>query len=325
VLALSKFGISSLSSVPHEGDGWQLVGQYTALQSISISSPSCCDASRLSPSQWQSLCALRCLTSLSLAAPLHNFSPFTQLTQLTRLEVKLPDKQQVQHADALTHLTRLEELHLDIHLSMSLSMHGSVAHAVGAISSLRRLTLPDVPPGPWTDALARLTGLTQLNTHYLGISRAPHPIHLPSVRVLTTLFVTARQLALITAPQLTRLEAPGCKEPAVSHVGIVCEDAHSDSVRLSASGLLRHCSSVRPHWLWGAPWPSAAESHAVLAALCQSWRPTASAMGSEPASRVWSLMLMEMQFGQAEAALVPAGITQLILWWVQDVQLDWRV
>jgi hypothetical protein len=48
-------------------------------------------------------------------------------------------------------------------------------------------------------------------------------------------------------------------------------------------------------------------------------------MGSTSASRVWdqiiSLRVVGMHFGQAEAGLVPAGITWLTLWWVQDVSL----
>jgi hypothetical protein len=299
VLALSKVGISSLSRLPQAGDGWQLISQYTGLQSIRI--PGLYDIIHLSNSQWQALSSLRCLTSLELAAPFQSFSPLKHLIQLTSLWVILPGMCQGQHAEALTHLTRLEELSLGEDNSEDMSKLSSLADAVGAISSLHKLSLPDVPAGAWTDALARLTGLTQLNTVSLGCKHAPHPIHLPSVRVLTAHYVTARQLALITAPHLTRLEGPAWPERAL---GVLCEDGHSDSVRQCAAGLLRHCSrvyladtSVLPHTSW-AP----AESHAALAALCQSWRPADSVMGSDLASRAWDLWICRMEFGQAEAA-----------------------
>jgi hypothetical protein len=144
---------------------------------------------------------------------------------------------------------------------------------------------------------------------------------MPSLKVLCTLYTTARQLALITAPSLTQLKVFGHKD-YIPHVILLCGKGQLDSFRVAASGLMRHCNRVCVQGLDlpGPIWPQA-ESHAVLAALCQSWRPAASVMGGDPASRVWELDIVGMHIGQAEAALVPAGITRLMLRWVPDVPI----
>jgi hypothetical protein len=321
VLACSKHGLYALSSVPSTGDGWQILGQFTALQCLTIQGAD--HICNFANSQWQAFSSLCCLTILSLRVQLLDFSPLKQLTQLKHLWLLLPESTPVQHPEALTHLTALESLDLrEESVSGDFSMHDSLAHLVVALSSLRKLTLPDVPPGPWTEALARLTGLSQLRLQRLGRDNAPHPIHLPSVRVLTAHSVTARQLALITAPSLTRLLGFADPDHILPHMLLVCKKGQPNSVRVSASGLMRHCNRVAVSRLdlTGPFWPQA-ESHATLAALCQSWRPTASVMGSDPATRVWDLYIQAMRFGQAEAALVPAGITHLTLGWVQDVYM----
>jgi hypothetical protein len=302
VLALSKCGISSME-LPATGNGWQMVGQFTALRCLTIGQPG--DTYNLTASQWQALSSLACLTSLVLGLELGDFSPLTHLTQLTHLSLLLPEESPVQHPEALSYLTALESLDLGSEFWKDFSMHDSVAAVVAAISSLRKLVLPDITRGPWTEALARLTGLTQLTVRELGTQGAPHPIHLPSVRVLTTLFVTARQLALITAPSLTRLE--GVEGMGNTPHIVLCGGGQGNNVAVAASGLLRHCKEV---CMQG---PGQAASHATLAALCRSWRPSASVMGSDPASRVWALMIADMEFGQAEAALVPNGITHVTM------------
>jgi hypothetical protein len=314
VLTLSKRGISTMLAWPDTGDGWQVLGQYTSLEDLAIWRPE--QTCNFSASWWQALSSLRSLTALRLGVQLVDFSPLPHLAQLTLLHLSVPKSQPVDHAAALTHLTAVIELGIyAASYPINLSMHSSIACAIGAMSSLQRLDLPEVAPGAWTDALTRLKGLTQLTARYLGCQDAACRLHMPSLKVLYTCQITARQLALITAPSLTHLLR---LEPSYTpNIRLLCESGQPDIVKVSASGLLRHCNRVhvRPLDPSGGIWAQA-ESHATLNALCQSWRPTADVMGSDAASRVWDLEVECMEFGQAEAALVPAGITHLRLRWV---------
>jgi hypothetical protein len=144
-----------------------MVGQFTALKSLTI----CWEPGHtynFTDSQWQALSCLRCLTSLDLGVvQMVDFSPLTHLTQLNKLSLQLPETSPVQHPEALTHLTALAVLDLGVECSGDFSMHNSLAHVVRALSSLQELTLLEVTPGPWTDTLQRLTGLTQLKASKL--------------------------------------------------------------------------------------------------------------------------------------------------------------
>jgi hypothetical protein len=184
VLALGKCRISSIEDIPATGDGWQMVGQFTALRYLSVERPRY--TNNFTASQSQALSSLHCLTTLRLGVQLVDFSPLANLTQLKQLNLLLPETSPVQHPEALTHLTALEDLNLGDEFSGDFSIHAPLAHAVGALSSLQQLTTSYVTPGPWTDALERLTGLTKLRADQLGYQDVDCPLHLPSLKVLST-------------------------------------------------------------------------------------------------------------------------------------------
>jgi hypothetical protein len=317
VLLLSKDGIKSLS-VPNTGQGWQIFNQYTTLQHLSVwfgtsgvkisgRNPTLL----LSDSQWQAVYNLRGLTSLK-ASTLLDLSPLSQLTHLKHLQLDAPGSGSIAHVEALAQLTALTRLTLGTYIEKACPLDNNMACIVSTLSSLQHLDVPNIPNKAWADALASMTGLTHLTLSEQHHEHRALPITLPGVKTLTIGSLWARQLAQITAPQVQLLEGGDYR----SLLTLNCLPAATEDIKKCASGLLRWCSKLQlapaQH---GIPWP-AGEAHAALAAMCSAWRPATAVIQKPTGGQEWSLSLMRMPFGQAEAALLPIGLTKLRLRWV---------
>jgi hypothetical protein len=235
---------------------------------------------------------LRTLTVLS--SNIKGASAIAQLTGLTQLELHSADPGQQLFSPA---------------------EQSELGSALSALSNLQNLLLDHAPPGPVTQALSQLTGLTQLVLAQQDLVPNPGPLILPSCVMLIFWFDFAIQhLLSIDAPQLQHL-----------NVRLALQPSDLDALKRLCRGVLRACSSLS---LVLRAW-SKEDTVALMAVLNKDWQPTAEALqplryssiGLErsrtlPLLRQWSLELDYTHCSRRCLELIPKGLGSLRLTWV---------
>jgi hypothetical protein len=188
--------------------------------------------------------------------------------------------------------------------------------ALAALSNLQSMHINHAPPGPVTQALSQLTGLTELRLQQQGLALDPGPLVLPSCVKLTLLnYIAIKHLGGIQAPMLQYLD-----------VSLMVECSDLDALRRLSRGVLRVCSSL--DILLDNTW-SMEDTVALMAVLSHDWQPPAgtlqplrsTSIGPESSSsctlpRQWRLRLLNAHCSRQCLELLPEGLGSLHLGWV---------
>jgi hypothetical protein len=212
----------------------------------------------------QMLAAVRLdmLHSLTVRMDLSHAQFLHGCTQLQALTLFIPTYKGVH---ALAQLTALTQLELSSGSYFSDTDQSELGSVLAALSKLQSLNISRAPPGPVTQALSQLAGLTELTLYCQNLVPNPGPLCLPScVKLKLAYDVTIQHLASIQAPKLQRL-----------HVSLRLQLCDLDSLRWQCRGVLRACSSLS---LTLADARRKEESVALMAVLSQDWQPSAEAL-----------------------------------------------
>jgi hypothetical protein len=228
------------------------------------------------------------------------------LTQLRELGLVYADIQGVGAVAQLTGLTGLY-LYQCYHAAQkqqlfSAAEQSELGSALAALSNLQNLLLSHAPPGPVTQALMQLTGLTELWLTQQDLIIEPRPLILPScVRLTLPFSLSPQHVASIKAPQLQHLDAK-----------LELEPSDLDTLRELCRGVLKACSRLplHLHHAW-----SKEDTAALMAVLSQGWQPLVSThtalLDSRTKSRQWSLELWHAHLSRQCLSLLPKGLAQL--------------
>jgi hypothetical protein len=237
----------------------------------------------------------------------------TQLKELTLYTMT------VKGVGAIAQLTGLTRLNLYsgswTQRVMPAAEQSELGSALAALSGLQSLRISHAPPGPVTQALSQLTGLTELwllEQHWV---HNPSPLVLPScVRLTLRDGISVEHLASIQAPNLGHLD-----------VNLAVEPNDLGALERLCKGVLRACSSL-PLDLGAC---SKEDTVALMSVLSQDRRPSAEALqptgpdsiGIEESSSSnhagrWSLKLDFTHCSRQCMELLPKGLGSLDLWWV---------
>jgi hypothetical protein len=245
---------------------------------------------------------LRTLTLLS--ASIKGVSNIAQLTALTQLELRsvFPGQQLFSAAE-----------------------QSELGSTLAALTNLQNLLPSHAPPGPVTQALSQLTGLTQLVLSKQGLVHDPGPLVLPScVKLAFWENIEVQHLTSIDAPQLRHLD-----------VDLALKPSDVDALRRLCRGVLWACGSLIIHLdkAWCKETWSNENIVALMAVLGQDWQPSAEALqplrcsdiGLEESCtsnlpRQWSLKLSYTDCSRQCLELLPKGLRSLRLGWVLGFQ-----
>jgi hypothetical protein len=234
-------------------------------------------------------------------------------TQLQALALYTSNLKGASAIAQLTGLTRLQLRSRSNSQLFSAVEQSELGRALAALNNLPSLLLNHAPPGPVTQALSQLTGLTQLCLSQQSQVFNPGLLILPScVRLTIGNGNIFQHVSSIQAPKLQHLD--------VSRLALKPSDL--DALRRLCRGVLRACSSLT---LDLRTW-SKEESIALMAVLSQDWQPSAEALqpirsslegsssGNYPGQ--WSLQLEYTHCSRQCLGLLPKGLSALCLWWV---------
>jgi hypothetical protein len=248
------------------------------LQVLSRATTTLAELHILRPSKWDLplLAYFQCppLRSLHISGmPERSSSLIRVSAQLRRLDLSCNDLTGI--GALLQQLNGLTDLRLHSnpigyqHKLFSAAEQSELESALAALSNLQSLLLNHCPPGPVTQALSQLTGLTQLSLEQQDVVPNPGPLVLPSCVKLTICDrVSVQHLACVDAPQLEHLQ-----------VTLALKGSDLDTLRRLCRGVLRACTHLS---LWllpttpGVPFEEA--KVAVLTVLKEEWQPTAEAL-----------------------------------------------
>jgi hypothetical protein len=241
------------------------------------------------------------------------------LTQLSNLRLHDSDITGVGALAQLTGLTNLgmrEVPGYNSHEPLPAAGQAELGRALSALSNLQSLCISHAPPGPVTEALSQLTGLTRLTLCQQGLVTDPGPLVLPSCVRLSFLHrIPMQHLAVIDAPQLQHLGAV-CLTVQLSDLG---------SLRRVCRGVLQACDdlklAVEDAWAW-----SEEDTVTLMTALSQDWQPSAEALqpllptctacrknACSGCPRYYSLDLMDAHLSRQCCSLLPLGLAGLSL------------
>jgi hypothetical protein len=234
---------------------------------------------------------------------LEGVSALGQLTGLTRLELTAASQ------DSHQLFSTAEEAML-----LSAAEQAELGTALAAQSNLQSLRIDHAPPGPVTQALSQLTGLTELILEQQDL--VPDPAHLTLPRALSVNIygiLSPHHLICLDAPQLRHLDV--CR--------LALKPSDLDAVRRLCRGVLQACSclSLRLEYAW-----SKEDTVALMAVPSQDWQPSAVALQplASPCPsrqegfcsgcpRQWSVDLWQAHLSRQCLALLPQGLNFLRL------------
>jgi hypothetical protein len=235
-------------------------------------------------------------------------SVLASLSQLQELTFHQADIQQVSTLAQLTGLTQLEMGFYEDHTSEWPSKaQQELAEVLNALSSLQRLSIVQVPPGPIHEALAQMTTVTKLTCREM----LPEQGHLllPSVRSLTVSHIaTTRQLLCIDAPQLQEFQD-------ADELWLQWGPGTAEDLRRLCRGVLRACDSLVLNF--NAPrsrqHAAATRAEAVewTSVLSQEWPATTYTQANR--AGLWSLTINGASCTSQFLSLLPSNITELTL------------
>jgi hypothetical protein len=213
---------------------------------------------------------------------------------------------------AISQLTELTGLCLVTGLQLALlpaEEQSELGSTLAALRNLQSLSISHAPPGPVTQALSQLTGLTELTLSQQDLVHNPGPLILPSCINLTLYFdIAVQHLTSINAPQLQDLEV------TLTEV----KPSDLDALRWLCRGVLRVCNylflDLKHAW-------SKEETAALMQLLGQDWQPYRSNLtGLERRSSSNmqpTLQLLHTHCSRQSLKLIPKGLCSLHLGWVQ--------
>jgi hypothetical protein len=188
------------------------------------------------------------------------------LMQLNKLSLKDDYVCGVEALAQLTGLTQLSLCQLPGYQSskpLPAAGQAELGRALSALSNLQCLYISHAPPGPITQALSQLTGLTELKLYLQSLVAHPGPLILPScVKLSSCNEFSVQHLASIQAPQLQHLDVTLALKPS----GI-------DAMRGLGGVLPRAVINLGLN-LHGRPL-SSEETTALMTVLSQDWQPPA--------------------------------------------------
>jgi hypothetical protein len=297
--------------------------QQTAAQDVFVSMPLLTHLiidQQLTEQNAQMLAAVR-LDSLHRLDVRMDLSHAWFLQGCTQLQALALYTNNLKGASAIAQLTGLTQLELwsKCREQLSVPEQSELGSALAALSDIQSLLISHAPPGPVTEALSQLTGLTELALEKQGLVPNPGPLTLPScVRLTLYYYISVQHLASIQAPKLQHLTLDICR--------LALCPSDLDSLRRLCRGVLGACSSLT---LDLRTW-STEETVDLMAVLSQDWQPTAEALqpvrcssaglqGSSSSSkpcRQWGLKLRFTHCSRQCLELLPKGLHSLCLWWV---------
>jgi len=325
-------------NAPNPGS-WRALSQLVRLEDLQIIGPGGYDdwvhqsrsysAWRLDDSFCSALQGLTSLRSLALDCAYEaDFVRLAALTQLKHLSFNTwtnASSEGLVHLSSLTHLTSLEfwgwltECKEDtpIMVQRRQAVQAQLGSALLSLQQLQQLELGHAPFGPVTDALAKLTALTQLALFSGGPDDddGHHTWSLPSVQELYC-NMTWQRLASLHAPQLRMLGGEllfSARLPFYLHrlIGEAQQQPKpGPEVRLAAArGPLRWCNDVELQW----PSLSSEEVTEWLGSLGEAWKPDRSVLLSGSGLPEWKLELcgFTLPLVGSTLALLPSGLTHL--------------
>jgi hypothetical protein len=232
--------------------------------------------------------------------------------QLTRLGPHDNGVSRVGALAQLTGLTNLSLCHLPGYNSLPAAGQAALGSILSALSNLQCLHTHYAPPGPVTQALAQLTGLTELCLTEQDQAPNPGPVILPSCVKLTFLLsVSVQHLASTQAPKLQQLD-----------VSLIVKPSDLDALRWLCKGMLTACSNLHLNLLYIR---SREDTAALMAVVSQEWQPSAEALqplvsrhsrprtNSSRKSRQSSVELWHAHLSRKGLSLLPEGLAELTL------------
>jgi hypothetical protein len=238
----------------------------------------------------------------------------TQLKTFTLVTTK------VKGVSAIAQLTGLTQFKLfsgswDCH-AFTAAEQSELGSTLAALTNLQSLLISHAPPGPVTQALSQLTGLTELTLYQQHVVVDPGPLILPScVKLSFGSSISVQHAASIAmeasieASQLQHLK-----------LRLTVQSSELGAFRSLCRGLLRACSCLS---LELRDW-SKEDTVALMAVLSRDWQPSAEALqpirsssiDSCQPSRQWSLKIWSTRCSRQCLELLPKGLSSLDLWWV---------
>jgi hypothetical protein len=233
------------------------------------------------------------------------------MTQLKKLTL---GERNIKGVVALAQLTGLTSLYLSSEPqpgAPALAEQSELGSALASLRNLQFLGISHALPGPVTQALSQLSGLTQLVLSEQGLVHNPGPLVLPAcVKLLFFGFIPLQHMASIKAPQLQHLDVSLTVQP--SELGILRE---------LCRGVLKACSPLS--LVLGHAW-SKEDTVALMTVLNKDWQPSAGALqpfGSDRTSyqdssrqpRQWRLQLFYTHLSCPCLSLLPKGLAELRL------------
>jgi hypothetical protein len=237
----------------------------------------------------------------------------TQLKALTLCTYNFKGASAIAQLTGLTHLELGSGSYSQL---FSAAEQSELGGALAALTNLQSLHLSHAPPGPVTQALSQLTGLTELCLARQDLVVDPGPLILPSCLQLNlSCGISTQQLACIEAPQLCHLGG----------MQLALKPSDLGALRRLCRGVLRACSglclSLQHEW-------SEEGTVALMAVLNQDWQPSAKALqpirsssiGNDRSNgrprRQLSLHLWHAYLSRQCLELLPKGLGSIDLWWV---------
>jgi hypothetical protein len=265
---------------------------------------------------------LKCCTG-SACTRTSRYAGFLQgCTQLKALSLYTNN---IKGASALAQLTGLTQLELPSEQLFSAEEQSELGSALAALSNLQSLLISHAPPGPVTQALSQLTGLTELTLTRQDLVPNPGPLILPSCVRLSF----CPQWNDIAIQHLRSTDAPQLRHLVVS---LAVKPSDLDALALLCKGVLRACSSLAIHL--DKAW-SKEDTVALMAVLSQDWQPAAEALQLLRCSIIglersctsdlveqWGLRLRDAHLSRQCLELLPRGLSVLWLWWVRWLHKD---
>jgi hypothetical protein len=300
--------------------------QQTAAQDVFVSMPLLTHLTleqELTGQDAQMLAAVRLgtLRSLDVRMDLCHASFLQGCTQLKALTLVFRKVKGVGALAELTGLTELE-LHQDTWNNrqvISAAEQSELGSTLAALSNLQSLHISTAPPGPVTEALSQLTGLTELTLYQQHLVPNPGPLVLPScVKLALLCDLSIQHLACIEVPHLQHLVASLKMQPLELII-----------LRRLCRGVLSACSTLT--LTLGRGW-SNEDTVALMTVLSKDWQPSAEALQAvssssirlESSSSSSSITARKSSFLRLSFTtcsrqcleLLPKGLSSLDLWWV---------
>jgi hypothetical protein len=291
--------------------------QQTAAQDVFVSMPLLAHL-EIEPPKLSGHCAatlaaarLDTLRSLHVRMDLCHASFLQGCTQLKALALETINVKGVSALAQLTGLTELKLYSESTSRLFSAEEQSELGSTLAALSNLQSVDLNHAPPGPVTQSLSQLTGLTKLRLEEQRKVSNPGSLVLPSCVELLLLpsGTCVQHLASIEAPQLQHL-----------NVTLAVQPSELGALRELCRGVLRACSCLPLNLhTW-----SKEDTVALMAVLSRDWQPSAEALQPIRSSsidsyqfpREWTLELWYAPLTRQCLELLPKGLAILYLRWV---------